>query len=213
VGEGNISFLKKAKSKKQKMKPKQKGLVKKKKKRPVATLPPLAQQLPLQVESARTPVQIAAHLAPWQQTLEQERCQADILYELFMHPTPAMVDPLLTTCLDMVTKRYELAPSRMWSAARNTTLQLMSMDMDLKVFRILFALAWMPEVKKLIIKACAPTSLLWSTPQQAEQHVDALVTHLKMRFDEMLSGNMSEVSLPHQVPDVVCEARRLYLTT
>ena len=153
-----------------------------------------------------------ASAATWQTQVIHERCEADLLYEILVHPTAATVDPLLTTCLDMVCKRYELQASLRWSTAKQLCLHTLVPDMDLKVFRILFALAWMPEVRALILRAIDPQhrGCLWPA-ERVEPHVDTLIDHLKRMFDGILGGDTNELSLPWQVPWVVAEARRLYV--
>ncbi len=161
--------------------------------------------------------------------VERERCEADLLYEILMHPEhmltlkdPAtgaetqmmLIDRILGASLELVSKKNspDFGKSRMISDA-TAFLQGPAADPTVKLFNFLFILSREQEIQALMLKGydMDHPGNLWST--NADLHLSEFVKQIQDMVDRTLKWPCNERNIVDVVRNMVRGARLVYLTT
>ncbi len=161
--------------------------------------------------------------------VEQERCDADLLYQLLMHPEHVLtladpntgtktqmllIDRILGASLELICKKNspDYEKSRMIKDARRF-IQSSSADPTVKLFNFLFVLRKEPEIQALMLKGYVKNSPgnLWGA--NFDLHFEEFIKQLDRMTEATLNWPCNELNIVHVVRNFVQAARRYYLTT
>lgn len=146
--------------------------------------------------------------------IEDERCEADLLYELFKRPHVA-ADRLLRGLIELIERKNEpdLERSRMFREARDYVIHHPRCPLLLKQFSILLILSREPDALSVFEAGYKPhhRGCLWGT--QCNQHLRTFVQqHLRCMVDGTMSCAFGESNIVLIVRRFVHDAEHIYLT-
>ena len=177
----------------------------------------------VKTQEADDPFQVQAR------AVEQERCEADLMYEIFMHPSrpislkdpstgqvteTTLIDRMLGAGAELIAKKYspDYGKSRMITDSA-AFLQSKSADPVIKLFNFLFILAKEPEIQKLILSAYVidHPGNLWGA--NADIHFESFVKAVDCMVEKTLKWPCNELNIVEVVRNMVHAAKMVYLTT
>jgi hypothetical protein len=155
--------------------------------------------------------------------VEQERCTADLMYTILMHPdqvlgattTTTVIERLVNAGFDIITKKYapDLSQSRMIREARAYVTNSRLADTYVQRFVFLFMLHKEEELQQLIESAYVEGKHMWGTNEEARQHFRLFLTHLGAMVQSTLDWPCSELNMVDVVRNLVRGATKCYLMT
>jgi hypothetical protein len=140
--------------------------------------------------------------------VHKERCEADLLYGLFMQPEK-YVSEIEKLCFDFALKKNspDLGKSVMFMNYKKK-FELMTNDYTLRVYHVLMTMTAIPEIQEIIKRAYTPKNL-WG--DYAVTHFDNFLEELKKIVQMMCNFHYKEAFAPSIVNDLVHNARKAYL--
>ncbi len=161
--------------------------------------------------------------------VEQERCEADLMYEILMHPNHVLVlkdpvtgvetqttliDRMLAAGMELIAKKYgpDYGKSRM-IADSTAYLQAPAADPTVKLFNLLRIVGQEPEMQALILKGynVDHPGNLWGP--NADIHFAEFVKAVDGMMENAFKWRYSMIDVAHVVRSTVHVARIIYLTT
>lgn len=168
--------------------------------------------------------------AGYARAVEQERCEADLLYEILFHPEhvltlkdPAtgqetrttLIDRMLGAGIELIAKKYspDYGKSRMISDAKTLYLYTPAADPTIKLFNFLFVLAKEPEIQALVLKGYVSghPGNLWGA--NADLHFADWIKTLQTMVDKTLLWRYNRNDNAHVIRSMVFYAKLTYVTT
>jgi hypothetical protein len=159
--------------------------------------------------------------------VEQERCEADLLYELFMHPDHMLtlkdpstgavtemklIDRILGVCIELVAKKNSPDYGKMRMITDNLAfLRSPAADSTVKLFNFLFFLQKEPEIRAMMLKGYHVNhpGNLWG--QGFELHFDDFMKRLDIMTEGTLNNPINPVEVVLCVRNLVQHTRKTYL--
>lgn len=141
--------------------------------------------------------------------VHEERCQADLLYGLFMQPE-TYVDEIEKFCFDFALKKNspDLGKSVVFMNYKIKYESMMKQDYTLRVYHVLMTMAVIPEIQEIIKHAYTPKNL-WG--EYAVTHFENFLEKLKEIVQMMCNFHYKEMYASSIVSDFVHQARKAYL--
>lgn len=145
--------------------------------------------------------------------LEDDRCQADLLYALFHRPQ-TVADRLLQGLMDLIVRRNDpdLERSRMFRESHQYVTQHPRAAWVLKVFNILLILSREPGAAEVFEAGYDPDSpgCLWG--HNYKDHLQRFLQNLRFMVDGTMSCSFGECNIVFIVQRFVQDAEMTYLT-
>jgi hypothetical protein len=162
--------------------------------------------------------------------VEQERCEADLLYEILFHPNhvltlkdPAtgqetkmtLIDRMLSAGYELMAKKYspDYGKSRMIADSKTMYMQTPAADPTIKLFNFLFILAKETEIQALVLKGYVVNhpGNLWGA--NADLHFADYVKAVQGMVDKTLLWRYNMLDNAHVIRSMVYFAKVAYVTT
>lgn len=147
----------------------------------------------------------------WAKTIEDERCEADLIYRLFKRPE-TVVDALLRGLVDLIEKKNapDLGESRNHRDAMAFLFKHPRVDAKIKLFYILLIVAREPEAQKVIKSGVDPKNSMWG--KDWEKRVDAFFKNLQGHVIQMYGAPFGETNIEERVGNFLIGAELLYVS-
>jgi hypothetical protein len=148
-------------------------------------------------------------------TIEDARCDADLLYALFQRPH-TVLPTLLPGLLEMVVKKNAPAMDdlSMWGDARNYLLASAPhplADDEIKVFMVLIIINRDVEAHA-VFKAGYSNGNLWGDAQAGCAQFDKFLGHLAQLVDGLYKSPFGEANVLQRVFELVVASKIFYLS-
>lgn len=147
----------------------------------------------------------------WAKTLEDERCEADLMYKLFKRPE-TIVDTLMPGLLEIIEKKNapDLQESRMYRDAVAFLRKHPRVDARIKLFYILLIIAREPEAQNVIRAGYDKINNMWG--DQWEKRANAFFKHLGEHVMRLFGSPFGESNIEDRVIEFLIGAELLYVS-
>lgn len=153
--------------------------------------------------------------------VERERCAADLMYTVLMHPeqvllpgnSTSVIHRLVSAGFEIVAKKYapDIQHSRMLAEARDFLVHSGLADSHVQRFVFLFMLHKEEELQQLVEQAYVEGKHLWGTNQEARAHFRRFLDRLATMVQVTLDWPCSELNMVDVVQNMVRGATKAYL--
>lgn len=145
--------------------------------------------------------------------LEDEHCEADLMYALFKRPS-TIIQPLLTGMFEIAKKKNspDILQSRMIRESIKFLLENPNASNNVKVFNILLILNREPETIEIFKTGYVidhPGNLFGSN---CHAHLDNFLSHLKLLLYNTFRVSFGETNVVDIIHQVVIDAEFIYLS-
>jgi hypothetical protein len=154
-------------------------------------------------------------------SVEKERCAADLMYTILMHPDQqlpnsqqTLIHRLVSAGFDIISKKYapDIQQSRMIKEAREFVTDSRLADTYIQRFVFLFMLHKEEELQQLVENAYVEGKHLWGTNVEARAHFRRFLDQLGGMVQNTLDWPCSELNMVEVVQNMVRAAVKCYLT-
>ena len=155
-------------------------------------------------------------------TVERDRCAADLMYTLLLHPEQqigatggTIIQRLVSAGFDIILKKYapDIQQSRMIREARAYIVDSGLADTYVQRFVFLFMLHKEEELQELVEQAYVEGGKhLWGTNAEARAHFRRFLIQLAVMVQSTLDWPCSELNILDVVRNMVRAAAKCYLT-
>lgn len=154
-------------------------------------------------------------------SVEKERCSADLMYTLLMHPgmvlpgnEETVIHRLVSAGFDIILKKYspDIGRSRMIREAKAFVTTPKLADTYVQRFVFLFMLHKEEELQQLVEQAYVEGKHLWGTNAEARAHFRRFLDQLGRMVQSTLDWPCSELNMVEIVRNMVNAATKCYVT-